>query len=281
MTRYIAAYDTEGVNCPLACRRITELHRQYEMPGTFFVVGQLAEQNAAEMRSLLIDPLFEIASHSWSHIVLLEHPFNTAPLPTREQVTDEIVKGKKSIEDVFEQPCTGFRTPWGFEKGLVGQPWILDLIARTGFKYVSSQLWGVDYSLPVPPRLQAFTYSDDGFPDLWELPGHGWHENLLKSTCGWPPKRFLLWPPEIPESIPPRRVETPEEEVAVNRTILENAVAIGADYVSLIWHPHSMHAFDPEMKMLEGMFQVVQELGLEPCTYADVYQSLATNALRG
>ena len=61
-TRYIAAYDTEDFKCIAACKVITEIHKKLDVPATFFVVGKLLEENYKELKPLLNNPLFEIAS---------------------------------------------------------------------------------------------------------------------------------------------------------------------------------------------------------------------------
>jgi hypothetical protein len=79
----------------------------------------------------------------------------------------------------------------------------------------------------------------------------------------------------MPEAIPPGFLESPEDEFAVNRVFLEKALAEGLTFVSLIWHPWSLHAFDPEMKMLDLTFSHVRRLGLDPVTYADLMRHVA------
>ena len=74
-TRYIAAYDTESPECLAACRKIVEVHRRFEMPATFFIVGKTLDANPAEYRELLDDPLFEIATHTYSHRMLRDNEF--------------------------------------------------------------------------------------------------------------------------------------------------------------------------------------------------------------
>jgi RNA polymerase sigma factor (sigma-70 family) len=59
-TRYIAAYDTESPDCLAACRKIVEVHKRFDMPATFFVLGKTLDANAAEYRKILDDPLFEM-----------------------------------------------------------------------------------------------------------------------------------------------------------------------------------------------------------------------------
>ena len=268
MTNYIAAYDTESVNCLAACRRIVDVHHRYQMPATFFIVGKTLEANPAEYRAILDDPLFEIASHTYSHRMLRDHPFCGPAVPADKR-RKEIFQGKAVVESVFERPCLGVRPGCSFDNGLRGAPDVLQLLKEAGLHYISSLAWGPDYSLPAL-LTEPFKYAEDGYPELWELPCHGWHENLLKDNNRWGPRRITLWPPAMPEAIPPGFLSTPEEEFAINRVFLEKAVAEDKPFVSLIWHPWSLNAFDPEMKMLELTFDHVRELGLRPCTYADL-----------
>jgi peptidoglycan/xylan/chitin deacetylase (PgdA/CDA1 family) len=277
MTLYIAAYDTEQPACLAACRRIVEVHRRHEMPATFFITGKALEASGHEYRALLDDPLFEIASHTYSHKSLRDHPFCGPAVPPAE-IAEELSEGKRWVEQVFERPCLGVRPACGFEKGLCGAPEVLQAAAGSGLRYLSSKLWGTDYSLPAP-LSQPFRYSEDGFPDLWELPAHGWQENLLKDNNRWGPRRLSLWPPEMPEAIPRGFLQTPEEEFAVNRVFLDRAAEESLTFVSLIWHPWSLAEFDPDMEMLELTFRHVRALGLETGTYADLLARLGGPAL--
>ncbi|MCH8296285.1 hypothetical protein IH992_34835, partial [Candidatus Poribacteria bacterium] len=73
-------------------------------------------------------------------------------------------------------------------------------------------------------------------------------------------------------AIPSSFISTPDEEFAVNRVFLKKAATENLKSVSLIWHPWSLDAFDPDMKMLELTFAFVRELGLEPSTYQDLFR---------
>jgi hypothetical protein len=273
---YIAAYDTESTACLAACQRIVHLHRKHEMPATFFITGRVLEAHGDQYRALLDDPLFEIASHTYSHKSLRDHPFCGAAVSPAE-IAEELAKGKQLVEKLFDRACLGVRPGCGFEHGLRGAPEVLEVAAAAGYRYVSSMAWGKDYSMPAPLN-QPFTYADDGLPDLWELPCHGWHENLLKDHNGWGPRRLVLWPAELPEAIPPAFVKTPEEEFAINRVFLDRAAGDPLTFVSLIWHPWSLHRFDPGMRMLELTFRHARTLGLEPGTYADLLARVSGTA---
>lgn len=272
-TRYIAAYDTESAACLAACRKIVEMHKRHAMPATFFILGKTLEADAEAYKNLLQDPLFEVASHTYSHRMLRDNPFCGAGI-NAEQLHEEIFKGKESVERVFEKPCLGIRSGCGFDNGLKGAKNVLALVQEAGLKYVSTWLWGPDYSLPAL-LTDPFPYREDGFADIWELPGHGWHENLLKDHNHWGPRRLTLWPSPIPEAIPKGFLQIPADEFAVNRVFLEKAATEHKKHVSLIWHPWSLHSFDPEMQMLDLTFTHVRKLGLKPCTYADLYRELS------
>lgn len=276
MTRYVAAYDTELPGCLAAVEKITAVHRRRRMPATFFVTGQTLLADAAAYRCLLDDPLFEVASHTWSHRLLRDHPLCGAAVGP-EAAGEEIVRGKAAVEDVFARPCVGLRPAVGFDNGLRGAPHLLALLADAGIRYVSSLAWGPDCSLPALLE-EPFTYAADGFGNLWELPCHGWHENLLKDHNRWGPRRLALWPPAMPEGVPAGFVKTPAEEFAVHRVFLDAAARRGLTHVSLIWHPWSLGKFDPQMRMLEMVFDHVEAIGLEPATFAGLWRHLACEA---
>lgn len=277
MTRYIAAYDTEKPgDCLAACRRIREVHERFDFPGTFFIVGTRLEEESAEYKAVLGDlPLFEMASHTYSHRMLRNHPF-CGPASAPAERLREIRAGKDLVEQTFDRACVGLRPGCGFAVGLRGDPWLVEAVADAGFGYVSSQLWGPDYTVPAL-LTEPFTYAEEGRPALWELPGHGWHENLLKAhNLTNRVQRILAWPSPFPEAVPLQPIRTPEDEFAINRLFIDRAVELDLPYVSLIWHPWSLARFDPEMKMLQLTFAYVRERGLEPTTYAAEWQRLAS-----
>jgi peptidoglycan/xylan/chitin deacetylase (PgdA/CDA1 family) len=278
-TRYIAAYDTEKpVDCLAACKVIRKVHEEFDFPGTFFIVGKRLEDEGVEYRAVLDDaPKFEIASHTYSHVILRDHPFcgNT---PGQDVRMREVLLGKALIEELFQRPCVGLRPGCGFYNALRGDPWLVNTVASAGFGYVSSLLWGPDTTVPAllePP----FSYAEEGHPNLWELPGHGWHENLLKAhNLTVQVRRIVAWPSPFPEAVPLRPVASPEEEFAVNKLFIDLAITLGLPYVSLIWHPWSLGRFDPEMKMLKLTFSYIQERGLEATTYEAEWQRICVPA---
>jgi Polysaccharide deacetylase len=267
MTVQLAAYDTESDACLAALPRIVEVHEQHEMPATFFIVARLLKAPDADgLRALKDHPLFEIACHTYTHMLLRDHPLCGEAGPAAEH-RREVVDSKKRLEDAFGVEVHGFRTPVGFDDGLCGAPRLLELVTEAGYSYSSSLAWGPDYSLPAP-ILPAFSYAEQGHPGLWEIPPCGWHENLLKDHNRWGPRRLTLFPPAVPGPVLTDFVQSPAEEFAVHRFFLEAAVTSGAEHVSLIWHPWSLHRLDPGMSMLNMVFNHVCELGLASRTFA-------------
>jgi peptidoglycan/xylan/chitin deacetylase (PgdA/CDA1 family) len=276
VTRYIAAYDTESPGaCLAACSRICRIHERFGFPATFFITGQRLEEEGSAYRALLgKNPLFEIASHTYSHQLLRDHPLGGLAVKPDQRIR-EVVRGKVLVEQTFERPCSGLRPGWGFAYGLRADAALVDIVAEAGYGYVSSLLWGPDWTVPAllePP----FTYAEEGRPNLWEMPGHGWHENLLKAhNLTDSVQRIIAWPSPFPEAVPLRPIKTPEQESAINKLFIDRAAELGMPYVSLIWHPWSLFRFDPEMRMLEQTFSYVRDRGLEPTTYEAEWRRLA------
>ena len=78
----------------------------------------------------------------------------------------------------------------------------------------------------------------------------------------------------MPETIPDDYVKTPEEEFAVNnRPFIDRAVREEFPQVSLVWHPWSLHRFDPPMRMIEITFAYVRERGIATGTFKDLLNS--------
>jgi peptidoglycan/xylan/chitin deacetylase (PgdA/CDA1 family) len=272
VTTFIAAYDTELTACLEAVRGIVAVHEEFDLPATFFIVAGLLEQQGAAYAQLFSGhPRFEIASHTYTHMLLRDHRVCGKAGP-REQFRREIVESKKRIEEVFGRTIHGFRPAVGFSDGLRGAPELLDLCAFAGYRYTSSLLWGPQESMPAL-LAQPFRYAAEGHAELWEVPGCGWHENLLKPRDYLNPALLQLYPHPMPEAALVRLIQTPEEEAALNRCFIDRALE-AAGHVSLIWHPWSLRRFDPELKMLRLTFQYVRERGLETRTFAEYVSAL-------
>jgi len=270
VTRYIAAYDTENIDlCLPAVERLVALHRRLEIPATFFVVGRLLEKHGRRYRELLDDELFDVQSHSYSHQILKDSRPH-GPGVSLEEMEIEVGRGKALVEEVFERECIGLRPGCGFENGFCGVPDRLEIIRRHGIKFVSADLRGTLDTIPNDMQ-QPYRYEADGYGDIWEIPGHGWHDNVLKSWTG----HITAFPPVYDFAMPPGPARTVVECFAQEGRWLEHAVETGLDYVSLVQHPWSVMRFDDQMGPIELLLIRARQLGMQCTTYLDYYKELA------
>lgn len=269
MTRYIAAYDTESLDgCLPAVEQLVALHRRYEIPATFFIVGTLLERDGKRYRELLDDPLFDVQTHSWSHQMLRDSPQHGPAVPL-DQVEFEIAEGKRRVEDVLERQCLGMRPGCGFEDGFAGAPQVLALLRKHGIKFVSADLRGPLGSIP-NDMAQAYRYEADGYEDIWEIPGHGWHDNVLKWGA------LTTWfPPLYDFALPTRLPKTVVEVFAQEGRWLEHAVETELPFVSLVQHPWSIAKMDAGMAPTELLLVRARQLGMQFTTYLDYWKELS------
>ena len=269
MTHYVPIYDVEwtaDVEVSLAALgAVVAVHRRRGARATFCIVGRLLELAPERYRALLSDDLFEVQNHSYSHIAVKQ--VVGAPPVDLEQVEDEVTRTNALIADALGVEPIGFRTPGGFTNGLQGQREVLGILQRAGMKWVSSDARGPAETVPAGFR-QPYWYADDGFPDLLEIPGHTWHENVLK---GYNPVT-ALWPPILPYGFPNRPPQTPEEEAAVHRQGMEHAVEKGLLYFSPPMHPWSLYRFNAEAKTVDLVLQDAERLGMPTATASEVYR---------
>lgn len=173
MVAFVPAYDCERPGaCLPAAKALVALHEWLGIPATFFIVGELL-RDEPEWRHLLAAPLFEVASHTWSHRLLRPAP-NGDPAVDDAARHEEIVLGKHAVEDTFGRPCLGLRPANGHPDGLRGDPWLVADVGIAGYRYVSSQLWGPRYTWA--PLRAPWPYFVPGDAQMWELPAHGPHD---------------------------------------------------------------------------------------------------------
>ncbi len=270
-TTFIANYDTESKNCLDHLETIVNVHIKHQMPATFFIVASIInDSNKRRLVKLLDNPLFEVGSHSYNHQVVMAHPLASRVGDPRT----EIVDSKKRLEDIFGNELTGFAAPYAYTDGFRKQKHILELVQEAGYKYTSSMCWGPDYSLPAP-ILESFTYQNEGFGNIWEIPKHGWHENILKGHTSVSKVKILQWPSVYPPAaIPKDFVKTPQEEFEVNKCFLELAKKENKQHLTLAWHPWSLGKMDNGMKVLDLTFSYVRRQGFKTGTFRDLYRTL-------
>ncbi len=271
MTVYAASYDLENEElCVAAAEKITAIHRKYEMPATFFCVGRVVEKRGEELRRIFgDDPLFDIQSHTYAHRMLRDHVVHGPAIPL-EEMWVEIGRAADVIADVFGRRPVGTRSGCGFKDGMKGEPERLKIIVECGMKYISTHLRGPYETIPAP-LTQPYTYADDGFPELWELPAHGWHDNVLKGFGGHP----TMFPPIYPFAGRLEPVKNAQEDFEAAKPWIDYAVEQGMTFVGLCYHPWSLYRLDPECKTVDLLLAYLKSRGIEVVTYTQLYERLA------
>ena len=275
---YLAAYDTESVRCIKGVRAIVRQHLKYQVPATFFVVGELLEDEdwAAEAKELLSDPSFDVQSHTYTHRAVFPSPYEREPdAGYKEAVVDEIKKANTIIEKVFGKKPIGYRPPGGYEDGLGRAGWLLNALWREGIRFISSQLAGPGHTYPTP-LCNPYWNETDVLRPLLELPAYGWHDNALKGY-----QRFgASWPPVLPWGYPTHAVTTPEEEFDVHKKGIDYILEDGGYlYYSPVMHPWSTYRFNKDAETLGLLLAYVREMDMPCKLYADVYREIESGGI--
>lgn len=277
MCNYVAAYDTESLRCIHGVRSIVKQHKRYDAPATFFIVGELLEhpEIADELAALLDDPLFEVASHTYTHELVKPHLSFGNQAPAESLLHEQIERSVQLIESTFDTKVAGFRTPSGFYTGLRGEKTLLRILWDNGIRYVSSKLMGRGDTVPSELSEPYWYDEEDILRPLLELPGHDWHDNVLKGYNFCP----TAWPPSLPWGYPERPPQTPEEEAAIYRKGLDYAVAHGASYYSPIMHPWSIYRFHRDAETVGLMLAHARDKGMRMLNFGMQYREIAESCV--
>jgi polysaccharide deacetylase family protein (PEP-CTERM system associated) len=154
--------------------RLLKILDKYEIRGTFFVLGWIAERYPG-----LVDEIHtrghEVASHGYDHRMI------TAL--SREDFRADIRRSKKILENITGSVVDGYRAP---TFSIVKETsWAYEILIEEGYRYSSSvyPIWHDRYGWP------SFGYSPrkvterDGI-DLWEIPMSVWKCGPLKIPFG-------------------------------------------------------------------------------------------------
>jgi len=139
--------------------RILDLMDEYQVKGTFFMLGWVAEHCSALTREIH-DRGHEVASHGYRHQLVYDM--------TQEQFRDDIRKTKIILEDITGKSVSGFRAASYsiVERSL----WALDVLIEEGYRYDSSifPIHHDRYGFPAAKRFPHVVDSKSG--RLFEFP---------------------------------------------------------------------------------------------------------------
>jgi polysaccharide deacetylase family protein (PEP-CTERM system associated) len=128
-------------------RKILELFDRYEVKGTFFMVGWVAQKFPALVQDIQRRG-HELACHSYWHRTV----YSLTPDEFRQDTRDAV----HAIEDAAGVKVLGYRAPsWSITKSCL---WALDILAEEGFTYDSS-IYPIRHDLYGVPGAQRFPYA--------------------------------------------------------------------------------------------------------------------------
>ncbi|HEX2035259.1 MAG TPA: polysaccharide deacetylase family protein [Chloroflexota bacterium] len=263
---FLIGYDVEArdpaVTQPFL-RQALAIHEATGVPATLFLAGRTIDLNREALRPLAEHPLFDFQQHTYNHVLLktvcIEDPVDGIRLfraGTLDQIRDEVRRTSTLLREEFGLDCTGLTGPYAYYRGLVDRPDILEILWQEGIRF--TRTWGRNERdwQPVPLEVQPFWYRLQGFPELLEVPLHGWQDISLRKSVGWTNHDGFL---------------------DATYPYLEAAAAGGLTF-SYCTHDHSSTREDPQMRITAALLRRARELGLATTTYRDYYQQLLAHA---
>jgi len=125
--------------------RILEMFDKYQVHGTFFTLGWVAEK-FPELVKRIVDSGHELASHGWDHVMVTRFD--------EQQFFDDVSKAKRVLEDIGGVEVVGYRAPsYSFTDN---NRWAHGVLADAGYRYSSSvaPIKHDLYGMPDAPRFR-------------------------------------------------------------------------------------------------------------------------------
>jgi len=121
------SWDSRESRVEANTRRLLAIFEKFDVRGTFFVLGWVAERYPQLVKDIAVDG-HEIACHGYSHKLVYEQ----SPKEFREETR----RSKLVLEDIIGFSVLGYRAA---SFSIVRQSlWALDILAELGFSYDSS-----------------------------------------------------------------------------------------------------------------------------------------------
>lgn len=253
--RYALALDPES--CARALEVIARAHADVGVPGTLFVCGRTLLHALDAFRDATATGLFDVQQHTFSHVPFRDIHYDGGPgtlavIPASPPpaLREEVALTSQLLAEHLGLACVGIRTPFGYHRGLRDRPDLLAILHGCGIRYTTS--WGRNEANGNPtPWVQPFTYADEGFPDVLELPFQFWLDVVWFDQHGYDTGPALL------EAL----------KGAVDH-VAEHDLVYGACF-----HDWVMLASDEErVGWLRGFLAYAKRRGVEVITYTDYWR---------
>jgi len=271
MSSVLIGYDTEAGSTieasyePLkileeSINSLISLHVKEDVPATFFVVGKTLQMGHKVLKKLReYGGLFDIQQHTYSHTPLKSiHPRNDIAAisndlevngATPSKIANEVRKTNELLSKYLDVKCTGIRGPWGYYQGLVDRPEVLKVLKENGIRFTSTYLRNKEDFFPVPLSVQPFTYKDQGFPEIMEIPAQDWIDCCWRVVYGWGRTRAFS-----------KHLTNVLDKVASKK---------------LVWgtcfHDWSVITMDHELEVMRTLFQTAKSKKVKVMSYSQYY----------
>jgi peptidoglycan/xylan/chitin deacetylase (PgdA/CDA1 family) len=260
--QYRAALDPETTRRGVAL--LARLHEELEAPCTFFLCGRTLLHALDAIEPLAGSSLFDLQQHTYSHVVFRDVHYRAfgaeaeAVLPETPAVAlrEEVAFTSDLIRRHLGRECIGLRTPFGYYQGLRGRADLLEIVKETGHRFVTS--WGRNEENGNPtPWVQPFPYTEEGFPDILEIPFQFWLDGIWFDAHGYREGRAFRTALE-------GAVDEIAEQDLVFATAFHEWCAVEADEEGTGW--------------IRGLIEHARKRGVEITTYADYWARTQTSA---
>jgi peptidoglycan/xylan/chitin deacetylase (PgdA/CDA1 family) len=257
--QYRRALDPETTRQGVAL--LSRLHEELQAPCTFFLCGRTLLHALDAIEPLAASPLFDIQQHTYSHVVFRDVRYralgaeNEAVLPETPPVAlrEELTFTSELIRKYLDRDCIGLRTPFGYYRGLRGRADLLEIVAETGHRFVTS--WGRNEENGNPtPWVQPFAYAEEGFPGILEIPFQFWLDGIWFDDHGYGEGRAFR-----------KALEGAVDEVAEQDFVFATA-----------FHEWcAVEANEEETGWIRGLIEHARERGVEIMSYADYWARMS------
>lgn len=256
---YDVEWSGEGRVTAQFLEQARALHNRLGVPATLFIVGQTLERWVPEFQAVSADPLFDLQQHTYSHQLLktvcIDDGTTVRVIPgvSLEETRLEVRRASAVLRERLGATCRGLTGPWCYYRGLRDRPDILRVLWEEGIRFTRTDGRNERDYFPAALDRQPYWYDPQGFPEILEIPIHGWVDNQLRARSGW---------------------ENLDGYVAAVREYIDQAMA--RDWVfSLCQHDWSSIREDPEMRATAAILEYAQERGLRCLSYAAYYAEAA------
>src|SRR3954452_24640097 len=260
MGTFLIGYDVEwrgdGEVTPYFLAQARSLHNRLGIPATLFIVGQTLERWIPQFHAIARDPLFDLQQHTYSHQLLKTvciddgKSIRVVRGVSLEETRQEDRRTTELLRQTLGVECIGLTGPWCYYRGLRDRPDILEILWQEGIRFTRTDGRNEHDWHPVSIDLQPYWYDALGFPDVLEIPIHGWHDCVIREeVLGW------------------KNVDGYVESV---RPYIDRAAADDKVF-SLCQHDCSSIRADPQMRATETLIRYAQEVGLRSMPYRDYH----------